>query len=182
MRMQHASRSDVLQLDMRAVDVEFDARLPGGRQQNGADDHARSAAMLMRPRTRTGLLAVVSRGAGGRARNPEIEREEDREHQRRRRSRSAASRCCAVQKKSTPRRKPTNSGGSPSGVSAPPILATRKMKNTTTWTLLRARGIGADQRPDQDHGGAGGADDAGDQRAEGENAGIDRAACRADRR
>ena len=28
-----------------------------------------------------------------------------------------------------------NSGGSPSGDSAPPILATRKMKNTTTCTL-----------------------------------------------
>ena len=28
-----------------------------------------------------------------------------------------------------------NSGGSPSGDSAPPILPTRKMKNTTTWTL-----------------------------------------------
>ena len=40
-----------------------------------------------------------------------------------------------VQKKSTPCRKPTNSGGSPSGESAPPILATRKMKNTMTWTL-----------------------------------------------
>ena len=44
-------------------------------------------------------------------------------------------RCCAVQKNSTPRRKPTNSGGSPSGLSAPPTLATRMMKNTTTWAL-----------------------------------------------
>jgi hypothetical protein len=43
--------------------------------------------------------------------------------------------CRVVQKKSMPRRKPTNSGGSPSGESAPPILATRKMKKTTTWTL-----------------------------------------------
>ena len=68
-------------------------------------------------------------------------------------------RCCAVQKKSTPRRKPTNSGGSPSGVSAPPILATRKMKKTTTCALCARAGVGADQRPDQDHGGAGGADE-----------------------
>ena len=30
-----------------------------------------------------------------------------------------------------------NSGGSPSGDSAPPILPTRKMKNTTTWTLWK---------------------------------------------
>ena len=29
-----------------------------------------------------------------------------------------------------------NSGGSPSGDNAPPILPTRKMKNTTTWILL----------------------------------------------
>ena len=40
-----------------------------------------------------------------------------------------------VQKKSTPCRKPKNRGGSQSGVSAPPILATRKIKNTTMWTV-----------------------------------------------
>ena len=39
------------------------------------------------------------------------------------------------QKKSTPFRNPRNSGGSPSGVSEPPIFATRKMKNTMVWTL-----------------------------------------------
>ena len=44
-------------------------------------------------------------------------------------------RCVVVQKKSTPRRKPRNSGGSPSGVSEPPMFETRKMKNTGTWTL-----------------------------------------------
>ena len=43
--------------------------------------------------------------------------------------------CFRGQKNSTPRRKPTNSGGSPSGESAPPILATRMMKKTTTWTV-----------------------------------------------
>ena len=48
--------------------------------------------------------------------------------------------------------------------SAPPILATRKMKKTTTWALCAASGVGADQRADQDHGGAGGADHARDQR------------------
>ena len=42
-----------------------------------------------------------------------------------------------VQKKSTPRRKPRNSGGSPSGVSEPPMLETRKMKKTMTWALWR---------------------------------------------
>ncbi len=40
-----------------------------------------------------------------------------------------------VQKKSTPLRKPTNSGGSPSGLNAPPTLATRMMKKTNTWVL-----------------------------------------------
>ena len=39
------------------------------------------------------------------------------------------------QKKLTPLRKPRNSGGSPSGVSAPPMLLTRKMKKMITWTL-----------------------------------------------
>ena len=41
-------------------------------------------------------------------------------------------------------------------------------------SIVRAPGIGADQRADQDHGGAGGADQAGDRRAEGEDAGIGR--------
>ena len=42
-----------------------------------------------------------------------------------------------VQPKSTPRRKPRNSGGSPSGVSEPPMLPTRKMKKTKTWVRCR---------------------------------------------
>ena len=41
-----------------------------------------------------------------------------------------------VQKKSTPFKKPKNKGGSPSGVKEPPILATRNIKKTTTWTLF----------------------------------------------
>ena len=49
--------------------------------------------------------------------------------------RLAAQMSGVVQKKSTPCRKPRNSGGSPSGVSEPPMLETRKMKNTTTWAL-----------------------------------------------
>ena len=40
-----------------------------------------------------------------------------------------------VQKKSTPLRKPRNNGGSPSGVSEPPIFATKNIKNTTICTL-----------------------------------------------
>jgi hypothetical protein len=43
--------------------------------------------------------------------------------------------CSNVHRKSTPLRKPRKRGGSPSGVSEPPILATRKMKNKKTWTL-----------------------------------------------
>ncbi len=45
--------------------------------------------------------------------------------------------CRVVQKNSTPFRKPRNSGGSPSGVSEPPALATRKMKKTTTCATWR---------------------------------------------
>lgn len=45
--------------------------------------------------------------------------------------------CCTVQKKLTPFRKPRNSGGSPSGVSEPPTLATMKMKKTIVCTLCR---------------------------------------------
>ncbi len=40
-----------------------------------------------------------------------------------------------VQKKGTPCRNPRKSGGSPSGVSAPPMLLMRKMKKTIVWTL-----------------------------------------------
>ena len=42
--------------------------------------------------------------------------------------------CVVVQKKLTPLRKPRKRGGSPSGVSDPPIFATRKIKKTTTCT------------------------------------------------
>ena len=48
-----------------------------------------------------------------------------------------ASSAFVVQKKSTPFRNPRNSGGSPSGVSAPPMLPTRKMKKTTTCVRCR---------------------------------------------
>ena len=46
-----------------------------------------------------------------------------------------------TQKKGTPCRKPRNSGGSPSGVSEPPMLATRKMKKTIRCTLLRRQSL-----------------------------------------
>src|SRR5260364_63203 len=46
-------------------------------------------------------------------------------------------RCAVVQKKPTPFRKPRNKGGSPSGVNAPPILATSKIKKITTCTVCR---------------------------------------------
>ena len=42
-----------------------------------------------------------------------------------------------VQLNSTPCRKPRKSGGSPSGVSRPPMLDTRKMKKTMTWAWWR---------------------------------------------
>ena len=78
-----------------------------------------------------------------------------------------------VQKKSTPCRKPRNSGGSPSGVNAPPMFETRKMKNTTTWALKRRPLIGANKRPDQDHRGAGRPNEAGDHGAEAEDRRVD---------
>ena len=40
-----------------------------------------------------------------------------------------------VQKKFTPFRNPRNRGGSPSGVSEPPMLATKKIKKTMIWTF-----------------------------------------------
>ena len=41
----------------------------------------------------------------------------------------------SVQKNGTPCRKPRKSGGSPRGVSEPPMLLTKKIKNTTICTL-----------------------------------------------
>ena len=41
-----------------------------------------------------------------------------------------------VQKKSTPFKKPKNRGGSPNGVSDPPIFATKKIKNTIICVLF----------------------------------------------
>ena len=56
------------------------------------------------------------------------------------------SKALVVQKKLIPCKKPRKSGGSPNGVNAPPIFATRKIKNTMVCTLnflhLLARKIG----------------------------------------
>ena len=84
---------------------------------------------------------------------PRVDDEEDREHDGRRRSRYWGSRR-SVQKNGTPCRKPRNSGGSPSGVSRPPMFATRKMKNTKTWALCRRQRVRPQQRPDEQHRGA----------------------------
>ena len=59
-----------------------------------------------------------------------------------------------VQKNGTPWMKPRNSGGSPSGVRAPPMLATRKMKKMKTCALCRRARVGAKHRPDHQHRGA----------------------------
>ena len=172
---------EVLQLDLRAVDVEGDAGLPRRRQQDGGDDQRdqhevdpaadADAASARRDRLRgVGARADETR-CRARRRSPSTHA--------RRRSAVCSQRCCAVQKKSTPRRKPTNSGGSPSGVSAPPILATRMMKNTTTCALCAPLVVGADQRPDQDHRGAGGADELAIAVPKASMRGVGRAACRA---
>ena len=83
-------------------------------------------------------------------------------------------RCCAVQKKSTPCRKPTKSGGSPSGRQRAADIGDQDDEEDDDMHIAGARRVGPQQRPDQDHGGAGGADDARDAGAERQNAGIDR--------
>ena len=50
-------------------------------------------------------------------------------------SSSSGQMCSSVQKNGMPRKYPRNSGGAPSGVRHPPMLATRKMKKTTMWAL-----------------------------------------------
>ncbi|MGY4340217.1 hypothetical protein ACVWW3_005123 [Bradyrhizobium sp. LM2.9] len=91
---------------------------------------------LTRPRMRTGFAAPASPGKGS------LRKRQTSMATKIASSSPATIAVCSqmvrvVQKKSTPCRKPTNSGGSPSGLSAPPTLATRMMKKMTTWTLWR---------------------------------------------
>ena len=86
----------------------------------------------------SGFARLQRRSGRARSRLPsstgrcQVEQDEQ-EHRRP----AASARTCArsARRSGTPLRKPRNSGGSPSGVSEPPMLATRKMKKTTTWTL-----------------------------------------------
>ena len=48
---------------------------------------------------------------------------------------SMIGRSCRLQKKGMPLEKPISKGGSPIGVRQPPILDTRKIKNTMIWRL-----------------------------------------------
>jgi len=52
-----------------------------------------------------------------------------------------ANRCRVGQKNGTPWRKPKKSGGSPSGVKLPPMLATRKMNKRTMWARRRRQAL-----------------------------------------
>ena len=76
---------------------------------------------------------------------------------------------------------PGTAAGRPSGVSEPPMLATRKMKNTTTWATCLRLSLARMQRADQQHRGAGGARQAGQRGADGEQRRVQpgcRAGCR----
>ena len=55
----------------------------------------------------------------------------------------------------------------------PAPFETMKMKKTTMWTLRSRLLVGAQQRPDQEHRRAGGADEARQQRADAEERGVD---------
>ena len=67
---------------------------------------------------------------------PEIDHDEDREHHVRRRVQSPTT-GAASSRRNRPRAEiRRTAAGRRAAISAPPILATRKMKNTITWTLL----------------------------------------------
>ena len=90
---------------------------------------------LMPPCTRIGSAFAVVRGLCRRGAETRDRPRRTSPARSRRRSRSAATDAAWSRRNSTPCRKPTNSGGSPSGVSAPPTLATSTMKKTMTWAL-----------------------------------------------
>ena len=136
----HGDHDEIAQgvgeLDLR-TEQGHAAEIDGGAHEDGGDDDedqkevdaARDAHRIVGGRigADAALLPV----------DDEIDREEEGEQEHAGRRRWPGSRCVVVQKKSTPRRNPRKSGGSPSGVSEPPIFDTRKMKNTITWTLCR---------------------------------------------
>ena len=128
---------------------------------------ARDQHEIDAPRTRTGGGGVGAHGrpargdrANGRA------RQKIASSDRRRRWRSAARDAARSRRNRRRAGSRRTAADRRAGVSAPPTLATRMMKNTMTWTLWRRSVIGADQRPDQDHRRARGADDARHPRAE----------------
>ena len=133
---------------------------------------------LMPPRSamRAGALGLrgVSRAGRTRCRAPR-----NRQHQHRRRCSVCSHRCCAVQKNRRRAGNRRTAADRRAGVSAPPTLATRMMKNTTICALCGRAVVGADQRPDQDHRRAGGADEARDQRPDRKHRRVDQRACRA---
>ena len=62
-------------------------------------------------------------------------------------------------------------GGLPSGVSVPPILQTKKMKNEDVHLVLPVL-VGLEQGPDQQQGGADGTNQVCGKRAEGKQRGV----------
>ena len=110
------------------------AEFQPGAQQDRADDdgsqqHVHSADDANRP-----IRCRIARDVSFAPIDHRVHGEEQSQHNSGGEERWCV-RCWVVQKKSTPRRKPRNKGGSPSGVSDPPMFDTRKIKNTTTCTL-----------------------------------------------
>ncbi len=133
------------------------------------------SAILRRPRTRTGAGAVLCVRLGGRRRlaaeAPAVDGEKDSEHQQRNDHRlqpevlrgpekSDAAQKADEQRRIAKRRQRAANVGD------------QEDEKDHDVRIVLAGGVGADQRPDQNHRGAGGADDAGDCRSECEDAGI----------
>ena len=127
----------LLQFNDGAENIEADTGLPERRSENAGDDAGDQDEIDAAPDTNVHARAFSARAPPDRRATATCRAARTRSAAAPQRSGSAARYCAAVQKKSTPCRKPTNSGGSPSGVSAPPTLATRMMKNTMAWTRWR---------------------------------------------
>ncbi len=79
----------------------------------------------------------------------------------------------SVQKNGTPLMKPMKSGGSPSGRQAAADVGDEEDEEDGDVDRVLALGVGLEQRPDEEHARARGADDVGQDRADEEEERVD---------
>ena len=152
----------VLQFDMGAVDVERHARLPDRRQQDGGDHRGdqRQVDEAVKPRSAhaRGLFLFA-------AEVPEIQCKEDRQHDR-----GGQHRLSDEMRRGPEKRHPAQEADEQRRVAeraqGAADIGDQEDEEDDDVDVVLAHGVGLNERPHQDHGGAGGADHARDGGAE----------------